>query len=249
MLETILVLWAALGSLVMAVAVASDARSRGVSPWVWFVVTLLLNVFGALAYLVVRPPYRLEDEVVESEPAEVPATLPTVPTGPSPTRWTRAAGAPARGEPLLDDDGDEDAEYPSPEHAPPAQPPNRTWLYVGGAVFLGLVVVAALFAYVTAPPDGAASLAHPTVASTAVAPATPTPPPALLAPTQPPAPAASPTPQAVPTQSTEYVVQAGDTLSGIAGRYGVTVQDIQDANGLTGETIQPGQHLKIPART
>jgi N-acetylmuramoyl-L-alanine amidase len=44
------------------------------------------------------------------------------------------------------------------------------------------------------------------------------------------------------------VVQDGDTLTSIAARYGLSVQDLQDANGLTGETIQVGQRITIPAR-
>ncbi|WP_457638322.1 septal ring lytic transglycosylase RlpA family protein [Oceanithermus sp.] len=43
-----------------------------------------------------------------------------------------------------------------------------------------------------------------------------------------------------------YVVVAGDTLYGIAGRYGVSVEAIQQANGLSGTTIHPGMRLRIP---
>ena len=63
-------------------------------------------------------------------------------------------------------------------------------------------------------------------------------------------PPATPTtipPSATPTQpNVTYVVQAGDTLSGIASRFGVTVQAIRDANGITGDIISVGTQLIIP---
>ncbi len=43
-----------------------------------------------------------------------------------------------------------------------------------------------------------------------------------------------------------YVVQAGDTLWGIARRYGTTVEAIRRANGLSGDRILVGQVLRIP---
>jgi LysM repeat protein/Tfp pilus assembly protein PilO len=56
---------------------------------------------------------------------------------------------------------------------------------------------------------------------------------------------ATPTPQSQPTT---YVVGSGDTLFSIARRYGVTVQAIMAANGLTSYNIRVGQQLTIPAR-
>jgi LysM repeat protein len=50
------------------------------------------------------------------------------------------------------------------------------------------------------------------------------------------------------SQSTVYIVRAGDTLFSIARRYGTTVQAIKAANGLTNNTIRVGQRLVIPAR-
>jgi LysM repeat protein len=53
-------------------------------------------------------------------------------------------------------------------------------------------------------------------------------------------PAASPAPT--------YVVRPGDTLSGIATTFGVSVDSLQRANGITDPlTIQPGTKLTIPA--
>jgi membrane-bound lytic murein transglycosylase D len=40
-------------------------------------------------------------------------------------------------------------------------------------------------------------------------------------------------------------VRSGDTLSAISRKYGVSVRDIQQWNGLRGERIDIGQRLKI----
>jgi len=51
-----------------------------------------------------------------------------------------------------------------------------------------------------------------------------------------------------PTPSGLYVVQQGDTLSGLAEDFGTTVEEIMAANGLTDpNAIQAGQTLIIPA--
>lgn len=52
-----------------------------------------------------------------------------------------------------------------------------------------------------------------------------------------------PIPTATPFKHT---VVSGDTLLGIALKYGVTVQAIQEANGLTGTLIHSGDELIIP---
>lgn len=63
----------------------------------------------------------------------------------------------------------------------------------------------------------------------------------------------TPTPdplRAVPTPRTEtvyYVVQPGDSLSGIAERYGIGPRQLQNANGLLNPNILPvGQTLEVP---
>lgn len=45
-----------------------------------------------------------------------------------------------------------------------------------------------------------------------------------------------------------YTVKKGDTLSGIASRYGSSVSGIQRASGISGTLIRPGQLLKVPKR-
>jgi LysM repeat protein len=66
--------------------------------------------------------------------------------------------------------------------------------------------------------------------------------------TPPPTPTGTSTPTASPTPPyTTYVVQAGDTLSSIASRFGVSTQAIMDANGLTSTIINVGTTLTIPS--
>ena len=66
------------------------------------------------------------------------------------------------------------------------------------------------------------------------------------APAQPTA-APSPPPPPVTTEGIEYVVRWGDTVDLIAGRYGVSVQDIVAANNLTDPNlIRAGDVLIIP---
>jgi len=51
---------------------------------------------------------------------------------------------------------------------------------------------------------------------------------------------------ATPAWATEYRVRSGDTLGEIAQRFGVTVEELQRANGLTSDLIVVGQVLDIP---
>jgi LysM repeat protein len=60
----------------------------------------------------------------------------------------------------------------------------------------------------------------------------------------------TPTPTALPPvvsgQGAVYVVQPGDTLFSIAVRFGVSIDALRAANGLTSDNIVPGQELVIP---
>ena len=61
-----------------------------------------------------------------------------------------------------------------------------------------------------------------------------------------PAPAPKPAPK--PSQAT-YTVRPGDTLSGIASRYGTTWQELQRINGIAdANRIFPGQVIKLPSK-
>jgi LysM repeat protein len=77
----------------------------------------------------------------------------------------------------------------------------------------------------------------PTTAPTQTPTATPT-----AAATATPRPSAS----ATPAGATSYKVRSGDTLFTIAAQFGTTVKKIKVANGLTSNTIRPGQVLVIP---
>jgi LysM repeat protein len=64
-----------------------------------------------------------------------------------------------------------------------------------------------------------------------------------------PPPVATPAPQAVPeSAATEYVVVKGDTFSGIAKKFGVSVKAVEAANpGVEPTKLKLGQKLSIPA--
>jgi membrane-bound lytic murein transglycosylase D len=49
------------------------------------------------------------------------------------------------------------------------------------------------------------------------------------------------------TTVASHRVKKGDTLSGIAQRYGVSVAALQEANGMRGSTVKLGQSLRVPA--
>jgi LysM repeat protein len=55
-----------------------------------------------------------------------------------------------------------------------------------------------------------------------------------------------PTPEERADGALEHTVRGGETLLGIAGLYGVTVEEIQAANGLASVLIRPGDVLIIP---
>ena len=75
-------------------------------------------------------------------------------------------------------------------------------------------------------------------------------PPRTPDPTPPPADTPTPEPTAVPGPTPNYIqytVQDGDTVASIANTFGITEQELRDANGLHGnQEPKPGDVLKIP---
>jgi peptidoglycan DL-endopeptidase LytE len=62
-------------------------------------------------------------------------------------------------------------------------------------------------------------------------------------------PSSDPIGSSVPTDPALFhIVQTGETLFGIARRYGVTVGDLKTLNALTTDNLQAGQSLPIPGR-
>ncbi len=51
--------------------------------------------------------------------------------------------------------------------------------------------------------------------------------------------------QSTPSDATTYIVKSGDTLSGIAEKFGTTVSKIKELNDLSGNNIKAGQKLKV----
>jgi LysM repeat protein len=51
------------------------------------------------------------------------------------------------------------------------------------------------------------------------------------------------------TTTTDYVVRRGDSLSRISDKTGVSVAQLRAANGMSGDLLQVGQKLQIPATT
>ncbi|MCE8019116.1 transglycosylase SLT domain-containing protein [Halomonas sp. MCCC 1A11036] len=59
----------------------------------------------------------------------------------------------------------------------------------------------------------------------------------------------SPASRSAPAAGERYLVQRGDSLSAIASRHGISVAELRQYNGLSGDIIQIGQALDIPRRS
>ena len=113
---------------------------------------------------------------------------------------------------------------------------SRRELVLGvlGLLILGVV---AYVLYTQATEDGGIGLQTETPTATPDSTTSPTPSPT-------PTPAATPTPTPAPQT---YTVQPGDTLLGIAERFGITVEDLQGKNDLPDpNNIFVGQKLELP---
>ncbi len=120
------------------------------------------------------------------------------------------------------------------------------------AVALGAVVIARLPAdespVTGASPSPSAALATPSPAPSPD-PSPSSPPSATPRPTAtpPPSPSPAPSPAASPSPSATYQVKFGDTLSGIAARFGTTVKVLAELNGIADPSlIRVGQVLVLP---
>lgn len=110
-----------------------------------------------------------------------------------------------------------------------------------------LVAIARLSAGNAGPatsPSPAASVAviAPSPSSTPIA--TPSPSSSAVAPSESVEPSVAP--PSTPAFRTTYTVRSGDTLAGIAGKFGTTPTAIKKLNNLANNTIHTGQKLKIP---
>jgi hypothetical protein len=119
-----LLAWCLVGALVLAGTVAVDARERGQSALLWFIVALLLPGFGALAYLVRRAPAPgAETSHAPRPPATPEAHRPATPRTPlviAPGRESAASGPTGR-----DVSPGSPADAPGVADAPPALAPAR----------------------------------------------------------------------------------------------------------------------------
>ncbi len=91
----------------------------------------------------------------------------------------------------------------------------------------------------------------PTATPTAVPSPTEAPPPPTDAPPPTEVPPPPPTEAPRPAQARRYIVESGDTLRGIASRFGVSVEAILRYNGLSaeeGDSLSVGQEIFIPPR-
>ena len=127
----------------------------------------------------------------------------------------------------------------------------------GGELLAGLLVVAfivfLLWVVLLRPRDDESSAVATTpTPATAISP-TPDSPnaafePVIATPTPEPTPTETPIPRPTPTPTaTVYVVQPGDTLSGIAARFNVTVDDLVEANRIVNpDALSVGDEITVP---
>lgn len=136
---------------------------------------------------------------------------------------------------------------------------RRRWPAIPAVILVTTLVVLAVSGFrgggvtpvLTAPPSRATTTAEPTNAPTNAPSAVDEP---SSAPSQAPTTAPTTKPSRTPMPTTgptatfrTYRVQSGDTLSGIASKYGTTSRAIADLNGFSvGATLHIGQVLKIP---
>lgn len=151
-------------------------------------------------------------------------------------------------------------ESPTRRGFEPSTPPIRPWLLgipvlcvlLGACVLLlwrGLGGQSEGAASLDGTPSPTVQLLVPATGTGLATPAlmTPSPMPVRTSPTPSPFPSLTATRTALPTATPfRYKVKAGDTLLGIALKYGVSVDSLREANGLSGDVIRVGDELIIP---
>ncbi len=172
------------------------------------------------------PPSRTERTVVERTPPPTPPATETAPTAAARPQ-TQRTPTPPRQAPTV---ASTTASRTAPVSTPPATP-----------------VPEPAVKEERAPPKPEPPPLRPTTTASARAPAPslaarPEPEKAVESAAEPPAP--SPSPTAVVTS---YRIQPGDNLGRIARRYGVTVEQLKEWNGLPSDTIQAGRTLRVRA--
>jgi len=252
----LLIAWLCAGALVLAGAVAVDARERGQSASLWFILALVFPPFGALAYLVLRAPREASagqaaaaaprpaaaarPEGPERAPAPRPAESaergPAASPGPAAgasgaAEWRRDVGVlPAA--PSVENLG---VSAVPPRHSSRARRGVPPWL-VGGLLALVVLVAGGGYLLTHLVPSLGEPAATPTVVPTAA-------PAAEAAPE-----AAAPEAAAEPTREPlTYTVEPGDSLGSIADQFGTTVDALLQANNLDDpDLLVVGQRLVVP---
>jgi len=131
---------------------------------------------------------------------------------------------------------------------------RRTWPAIPAVLLASLLVALGLSgSWGQSPLTAVASVgptASPTFVPTAPPTAAPTPSPTLVPPTEAPTPPPTPTPRPTRTPAPSfrtYTIVSGDTLSGIAHRFGTTVLALEQLNHITNpNALRVGQVLLIP---
>jgi LysM repeat protein len=262
------VAWLVAGTLVLAGAVAVDARERGQSAPLWFLLAVVFPIYGALAYVVLRGP---REEAVRG--GARPASESTGSAREAPPATPREAAAPVRMPPGAPPAGEATPRAATASSPTPASGGATEWRRdVGvlptapGLEHLGVTavpprhasrerrrvapwLVGGLLALVVLVAGGSLlwSRVGPSIGGPSAAPS-PTPPP-TAEPTA--APEAAQAPDTAPAEAAReplaYTVEPGDTLGSIADQFNTSMDALMQANNLDDpDLLVVGQRLIVP---
>ncbi len=201
--------------------------------WTWALPGLVVALF--VVALTSWVSGRLASEAGQPTPEDIAITPVRMEAGLSPEMGLPAAGASLAPAAPAVSPAVPETQAPSPTAGPEEAPPP--------ALQVTVAVTPTLSPTLPAPTTLTA-----TPALTATATVTPTVVPTST-PTAQPSPTPTPSPSPTPSTGSTYTLQPGDTIVGIAARYGLTVESILEANGLTPEEatrLRPGQVLFLP---